>query len=112
VRLRHRERFIDLLALIDSGADDCLFPVGLANLLGLELLPEKAGQYVGIGPGEITATFDTIALEVGDWSLALYAGFLDSPTAPALLGQNGFFSRFEVKFNLLEKTIELRPFQK
>ena len=68
IRLTYRGRFVDLLALIDSGADDCLFPLGLANRLGLKPRPENVGRYVGIGPGEITAIFDTITLEVGDWS--------------------------------------------
>ena len=112
IRLRHHDRFVDLFALIDSGADDCLFPIGLAKLLGLELRPQNLGRYVGIGPGEITALFETITLEVGDDSLPLYAGFLDSPAAPALLGQNGFFSQFEVKFNLQKETIELQLLRK
>lgn len=100
IRLKHRDRFVDLFALIDSGADDWLFPIGLANLPGLELQPQKVGRYVGIGPGEITAIFDTITLEIGNWSFPIYAGFLDATIAPALLGQNGFFGRFVVKFNL------------
>ena len=111
IRLKHRDRFVDLFALIDSGADDCLFPIGLANLLGLELPPQNVGLYVGISPGQMTAIFDTITVEVGDWSYPLYAGFLDSPRAPALLGQNGFFSEFEVKFNLQKETIELKLLQ-
>jgi len=109
IRLKHGNQSVDLFALIDSGADDCLFPVGLAKLLGLKLRPQNVGRYVGIGPGEIVAIFHTITLEVGDWSLPIYAGFLDTPTAPALLGQNGFFSQFEVKFNLRKETIELKP---
>ena len=108
IRLKHRNHFVDLFALIDSGADDCLFPIGLAKLLGLELRPQNVGQYVGIGPGEMTALFHTVTLEIGDWSLPLYAGFLDSPRAPALLGQNGFFSEFEVRFNLRKEAIELK----
>ena len=67
----------------------------------LESVPAKSQRF-----------FDTITLEVGDWSLPLYAGFLDSPAAPALLGQNGFFSQFEVKFNLQKETIELRLLRK
>jgi len=92
VRLKHRNRSVDVLALIDSGADDCLFPIGVANLLELQLQPEKASYYTGIGEGEIMAVFEEVTLEVGAWSYPLYAGFLNAPVAPAVLGQNGFLT--------------------
>ena len=112
VRLKHQERFVDILALIDSGADDCLFPVGVASLLGLQLLPENACPYLGMGQSEITAVFETLMIEVGTSSYSLYAGFLDAPIAPALLGQSGFFDQFEVKFSLPKGIIELKPWKK
>ena len=48
VRVRHRDRFVDILALIDSGADDCLFPIGIANLLELPLLAHCVRRDVGV----------------------------------------------------------------
>lgn len=112
MRLKHHDRFVDILALIDSGADDCLFPIGIANLLGIHLRPENACQYVGIGQGDIAAVFETVTLEVGEVSYPLYVGFLDAPVAPALLGQSGFFDRFEVKFSLSDETIDLKTLKK
>ena len=112
VRLKRQDRFVDILALIDSRADDCLFPLWVAKLLRLRLRPETACQYVGIGQGEITAVFETVLLEVGEWSYPLYAGFLDAPIAPALLGQSGFLNRFEVKFNLASEMIEFKTLKK
>ncbi len=109
VRLRHKDYFVDLLALLDSGADDCLFPIEVARLLGLELKPSNTHRYGGIGEGEVTATFGTVTIEVGGWPFSLYAGFSDAASVVPILGQNGFFSLFEVKFNLNKEAIELKP---
>ena len=38
----------------------------------------------------------------------LYAGFSDAPSVVPILGQAGFFDRFEVKFNKPKETIELK----
>jgi len=64
---------------------------------------------VGIGGNEVLALFETITLDVGDFSYSLYAGFVNSPLPLALLGQNGFSDSFEVRFNLPKKVIELLP---
>ena len=107
VRVRHRDRFVDVLALIDSGADDCLFPKGIADLLDLPLQAENACRYVGVGGDEVRSVFQAVTLEIGHWSFPAYVGFLEAPTAPALLGQNGFFSRFIVKFDLPREAMEI-----
>jgi len=108
IRLKHRDRFIDLLALVDSGADDCLFPLDVARLLRLDFDPANSHLYAGIGQGAVTATFQKVMLEVGGWSFILYAGFSDSPTVVPILGQNGFFDLFEVKFNKPKELVELK----
>jgi len=95
------------LALVDSGADDCLFPLDVAQFLGLPLDPTKTHRYGGIGQGSITAVFETVTLQVGGWSFPLYAGFSDASSVVPLLGQNGFFDLFEVRFNLPKAVIEL-----
>jgi hypothetical protein len=107
-RLTHGNRFVKLLALVDSGADDCLFPLEVAHFLRLPLKRDAVHHYGGIGSGTITATFGTVILEVGKWKIPLYAGFSDSPTAVPILGQNGFFSQFEITFNRLEEAIQLK----
>ena len=69
VRLRHGDRAISVYALIDSGADDCLFPAVIAHTLGLPLDDKRSEQYGGIGAGVIRASFASVTLEVGEWSL-------------------------------------------
>jgi hypothetical protein len=48
VRLKHGDKSIDLLALIDSGADDCLFPMEVAEVLGLRLDPANSNDGIGM----------------------------------------------------------------
>jgi hypothetical protein len=38
----------------------------------------------------------------------LYAGFSDAPSVVPVLGQAGFFDRFEVRFNKPKEVIELK----
>lgn len=81
----------------------------VAHLLGLDLDPNKRHNYVGIGEGEVEAIFREVTLEVGGWPIKLYAGFADAPSVVPILGQNGFFSVFEVCFKLAMGRLELKP---
>jgi hypothetical protein len=83
------------------------------NYLGLPLKRDTIHRYGGIGSGSITATFGTVALEIGKWTLwKFYAGFSDSPSVVPILGQNGFFSEFEITFNRIDEIIKLKELPK
>jgi hypothetical protein len=109
IRLVHKNRFVYLLALVDSGADDCLFPSEVAQELNLSLDRRNVNRYGGIGAGHITAAFMNVRIEIdNDVTFPLYAGFSDAPSVVPILGQAGFFDRFEVRFNQPNEVIELR----
>ena len=109
IRLIHKNRFVYLLALVDSGADDCLFPLEVAQELNLPLDPKNVNRYGGIGTGHISATFIDVRVDFhDDLTFLLYAGFSDAPSVVPILGQAGFFDRFEVKFNRPKEVIDLR----
>lgn len=109
VRLTYSDRFVTLLALVDSGADDCLFPLEVAQYLRLPLKRDAVHRYGGIGPGSITALFGTVNLEVGKWTLRdFHAGFSDAPSVVPILGQNGFFTKFEITFNRNAELLKLK----
>ena len=77
--------------------------------LNLPLDSQKANLYGGIGAGHISATFTHVRLNVaGDITFPLYAGFSDAPSVVPILGQAGFFDRFEVKFNRHKQFIDLK----
>lgn len=102
---------MDLLALVDSGADDSIFPLEVANELALPVDPKNAHRYGGIGARSITAVFTHVKMEVGGWTVPLYAGFSDAPSVVPILGQGGFFDIFEVRFNRPKEVVELRFIQ-
>ncbi len=101
-----------LLALVDSGADDCLFPLEVAHFLKLPLKRDAVHHYGGIGAGSIAATFGNVTLVVGKWRIPLYAGFSDAPSIVPILGQSGFFSEFEISFNRPLEIIRLKEIPK
>jgi hypothetical protein len=89
-----------------------LFPAEVAELLGVSLDASRAQIYMGIGESRVTACFQTVTLEVGDWSYPLYVGFTSGPGVVPILGQHGFFDLLEVRFNRRKETIELIELKK
>lgn len=91
------------LALVDSGADDCLFPISFATHLGLKVPGRRRYAFGGAGGGDIqTAYFFDLQMTIGN--VARYripVGFTTALEAHnvGVLGQNGFFDHFEVAFN-------------
>ena len=87
----------NVYALIDSGADLCLFNSGIGRLLGIDVRSGPTRSIGGI-TGTITAYMHTIQLQVQGSSekVDIYAGFTDSNQVEALLGQEGFFDSFTV----------------
>ncbi len=116
IELRKSSRTIRTFALIDSGADHCIFPASLAGSLGIQIPNTRSCAFSGTAADSQVAYFETI--EMGIWSRALGkvvlrceldVGFCSTleHTGFGLLGQNGFFSRFKVTFNHAEGYFEI-----
>lgn len=105
VALLNAGRRVECTAVVDSGADFCVFPMSL--VAQLELLPQASKQVPGItGYGyndERPLLFWTVTMEIGrDFSLSTMIGFSEDQEGPGfgLLGQRGFSSEVEqVSFN-------------
>lgn len=98
-------------ALIDSGADYCIFHAEMTDLLQLDVKKGKKLTFYGTSGEPQTAYFHKINIELGGWLMDLYCGFsYDMKSLPyGILGQTGFFDRFKVEFNYQIKRIELKP---
>jgi hypothetical protein len=99
---------------LDSGADQCVFPVSFAIALGLDTLKMKQQITGGVGnTGNITY-YDDLTIELGIWvningtltftpkfSFKTYAGFTAGLEAQGmgLLGECGFFENYLVTFH-------------
>ena len=90
-------------ALVDSGADLCLFPSALALLLGLRLSQMRTAPVAGLGGRPGVAYLETVTLDLGfDILVQTEVGFTTGLNflGIGLLGQRGFFDRFRVCFDL------------
>lgn len=102
---------VNVDALIDSGADKCLFNSALGNEIGLDLEKGEKENFSGIEGEEITASMRRVQLQVVgiDEKIEITAGFTDARGVFAILGQEGFFDNFRIKFEKDRHTIEVNP---
>lgn len=105
--LRSDEAFIFYSALVDSGADYCIFSIEIAKALRIKLSKDTA-RFRGISKGNIRGHWGEIEARVGDMDFSLKAIFADiSGFGHGIVGQNGFFDIFIVKFDLVKEEVEL-----
>lgn len=109
IRIRYGVQFYDVLALIDSGADTCVFPAELARALSIELNSDRMDTLRGIGGGSLRCWFRAVQVEVGGHPMTIDAAFADDANTVPLLGQHSFFDQFTVIFKKRKSTVELRP---
>jgi hypothetical protein len=107
---------VGTLALVDSGADSCIFPASLAGQLGITIPNQRASVFSGTANSPQIGYYESVRAQIWDtrtsafvFDFELYAGFCDSleHIGLGLLGQDGFFSRFSVKFDRQETYFEI-----
>jgi len=110
VGLWNKGNFITTDALIDSGADDCIFSAEIGEAIGLKITQGKKNQYMGVSGKSVDVYFHRINIEIGGHKFDnSYIGFsFHTGFKGGLLGQEGFFNLFKIIFNLPKEEIELR----
>lgn len=94
--------------LIDSGADECTFPAWILKALGGDLHRGQKRIFSGIGGSVLAYRHKTSLVLSGVHLLAdVYYSHRWDDMPFGLLGQAGFFSRFDVRFLYREKAILL-----
>jgi hypothetical protein len=94
---------LKVAAIIDSGADDIMFPASYAARMGLDLQRGAYYQFGGAGSADQGAWFFEITLRIMNViTYQVSVGFTPALefVGCGLLGQNGFFDRFKVDFDL------------
>ena len=102
---------INYEALIDSGADTCVFEGALGEELGLNVTSGEPVQFSGVQNAEIAKAYlHDIDLNIGGHKLSMPAifSFDLSSRGYGILGQKGFFDLFTVKFDYQKEEIELK----
>lgn len=99
---------LDVLALVDSGAEHTVFGTALAQRLGIPFERGRRVTVVGVGDQQYPGHLVTIRLQLGRnrWS----APTIFSPALEdrAILGQVGFFAFFTVTFRYQKREVEVR----
>lgn len=106
--LKYKQRSIHYEALIDSGADFCIFPIEIAQKLGMNLNNTRKIYFTGASGDLVRGLVGKIALQIGEITLKTKVIFADLYNKSALLGQYEFFNKFIVKFDLQEEEIEVK----
>ena len=109
VRLTHGSKHKDVIALVDSGADLCLFHTDIGRLIGIDVESGQRLVFQGVSGAGAAAYLHRVDVTVrGVSSTSVEVGFTDSmAVGTGLLGQHGFFENFVVAFRMLEKTFDV-----
>lgn len=102
-------------ALIDSGADFCIFDAEIGEYLGIDIKSGKKEIFGGIQEkGGAKAFLHEVILDIGGWNYKTIVGFSYDIAMHGfgILGQKGFFDIFVVKFDLLKEEVELKEQRK
>lgn len=98
-------------ALVDSGADICVFPAQIGELLGINIKSGAIGSLAGVIGKSGKIYYHNIIVEIGGNSTQINAGFSYSKKIQCgFLGQKGIFNIYIVQFQYRKAIVELRPY--
>jgi len=103
-------RSVNVDALLDSGADKCLFNAEIGEALGLELEKGERETFSGIEGGRLFVFIHEVYIQVAgiDRTTKVEAGFVRGLNISAIVGQDGFFDSFRVSFEKDRNIIEIK----
>lgn len=109
VRISGSKGFWEGYGLIDSGADRSLFNIQIAEKIGLNLSRDEIELFSGIEGGALEASLQKVKVQIFgiDQEIEIMAGFVNSTGVAAILGQEGFFDCFSIKFERDRGIIEV-----
>lgn len=96
--------------LIDSGADYCIFHAQVGEQLGLDIKSGASLTFFGTSGTPQVAYFHKITFKIGGHPHTCKVGFsydMDQ-LAYGILGQDGFFNKWTVKFEYQKENIDIR----
>lgn len=111
VKISSGGKSISYEVLVDSGSDKCFFDWEIGEIIGINTKNSELHEVFGVG-GKISLYYThPVTLTVGNISNEIIAGFIPKiggGIVPyGLVGQNGFFDKFSVKFDLKNRGVEV-----
>jgi len=106
------EDSIDIVAILDSGADISVLPLEVGEQLGLDLTRNRS-PCGGIG-GEVDTAEDHVRVRIAQghenytFVIAVKVVLDPNSSIPVLIGREGFFDKFEITFDEGRERISLK----
>lgn len=103
----HRRKF---LALIDSGADQIMMPAAIADAFGIDRAACQKRTSLGVSMEPIEGFVGNLTFRIEQQTEDFDAPviFIDTDV-PVLLGREGFFDLYRIKFEQDHDTFEISP---
>lgn len=113
IKIKNEGNTVGYEVLVDSGADLCIFDAEIGEAIGIDVKSGKRHEVFGVGgKSSIYFLHEEVEIEVGGHSYKIDAGFMHNVAGNVMpygiVGQNGFFSIFVVKFDLKKEMVELK----
>lgn len=108
LRVRGQRETLDVLALVDSGAEHNVFGLDVAKRLRISVEDGVPVTIVGIGGAPTPGRLVRVKLRLGRHQWAAPAIFSAAANGHTILGQAGFFAFFTVTFRYREREMEIR----
>jgi len=109
VSIKYKGRSVYYEALIDSGADFTILPLGLAEILNIEYSKSKEILFTGVDEGILKGIISNVNIEIAGSKYETSIVFAQISGTIGILGQIGFFDKFVVKFDLQKEDLEIKP---
>jgi len=110
VELKGPKSIWKTIALVDSGADYCLFNIEFAKIIGVDINQCEKDITMGVEGGGKEVFITELEIRVKDLGeIKIPIGFIDSRSVTGLIGQIGFFDAYRIKFERDHNTFEINP---
>ena len=88
-------------SVVDSGSPFGMFPTALGEYLGIRVTEGVESMIGGILKGDMEPIyFHTVKIQIAsNWNITVKAGFTKKLAVAGILGRNGFFDNFCVRFD-------------
>lgn len=95
-------------ALLDSGADNNVFPASFATEIGIDYKKGEYRRIVGVGGKETESYINFVKIRIENKEFETIVQFGEDIKTP-LLGREGFFNYFDyIKLNVKRRLIEIK----
>jgi hypothetical protein len=108
VLVRHDLNMRPLLALVDSGAQDCIFPASTGKVLGVDVPSGKQHKFLSFNLQETSGFVHRVHLQVPGFPhwIDVDAVFVESEVMP-ILGESDFFESYQIVFERFRRQFEI-----